>query len=114
MKKYLPYILLVVGAVLVTKIIDWSTSDSTDELEREKQELQEEVDGWIKKYNTSEQNRHELEKEVLVKDAIIEAYETENDSAIDIMHHGTREERDSVGAALIERLLMRQHKETSD
>jgi len=108
MKKYLPYILLVVCAVVITKIIDYAT-DTTDELTKEKEALEESVNEWISKWKESENNRIELRKKNLVQEHLIEAYENENDSLIDIMHNGTREQRDSIGTALIGRLQKRQH-----
>jgi len=111
-KKALPFILIVIGTVVVTKVIDYGT-DNIFELEKKNKELLKELNKSIEKYNKSELKNIKLEKQIKESKTIIKAYETKNDSAIDIMHHGTREQRDSVGTALVERLLARQHNQTS-
>ena len=111
MKKYIPYIILVVATVIVIKAIDWTT-DVTGDLEAEKIQLLEDLNMWKDKWESAEAERIKLQENRKVNEELIRAYETQNDSLINVMRNGTRAERDSTGAALIGRLRMRHNVKT--
>ena len=103
----MPYILLILGTVVLMKMIDWLT-DTSDELEAEKQELLIKVNEYKSKWEDSEKNRILLQNERDTKDKIIEAYENENYSVIDSIRIADNEQLDKHGAALLGRLRERQ------
>ena len=111
MKKYLPYILLI-STVIISILFIQNISDTNSKLESEKSEMLEKINELVDLYNTAEVERIKLQEERKVNEQLIQAYETENDSLINVMRNGTRAERDSTGAALIGRLRMRHNIET--
>lgn len=111
MKKYLPYILLIALVIVAITFIQ-NVSDTNSKLESEKAEMLEEIEGWKDLWNTAEVERIKLKEKVQIKEQLIQAYENENDSLIDVMRNGTRAERDSTGSALLGRLRVRHNVKT--
>ena len=111
MKKYLPYGLFVL-TLIVSILFIKNVADTNSTLESDKAIMLENINMWKDKWESAEVERIKLQEERKVNEQLIQAYETENDSLINVMRNGTRAERDSTGAALIGRLRMRHNIET--